>query len=186
MMSTPFKKLLIAALFIFILIVLSGMRQQPIMRNSEFSFSVMGDVPRNEEEKIILTYQILNHNAKSSAQFMIHVGDIKSESNPCEEQVYIDVAAQLLKLDVPTFIVPGDNEWNDCQDPGKAWQFWERSFLNFEQNWNIDWEVDHQQRQKETQNESDFSGGHELFLLLSRQARGCVEHTLVIRAVLTN
>ncbi|MEE9189412.1 MAG: hypothetical protein V3U16_01420, partial [Candidatus Neomarinimicrobiota bacterium] len=48
-----------------------------------------------------------------------------------------------------TFIVPGDNEWNDCNDPEKAWQFWESTFLNFEQNWNIDWEIAHQQEQKE-------------------------------------
>jgi hypothetical protein len=148
-MKTPFTILLVSALAFFILLTLSAMQQRSIEKDGEFSFSVMGDVPRTEEEKTILTDQILHHNARSTAQFMIHVGDIKSGSDPCDEQVYKDVAAQLLMLDVPTFIVPGDNEWNDCQDPDKAWQFWEQYFLNFEQNWNIGWEVTHQQEQKE-------------------------------------
>ena len=38
----------------------------------------MGDVPRSEEEKTILKEQISKHNKYSSAQFVIHVGDIKS------------------------------------------------------------------------------------------------------------
>ncbi len=116
---------------------------------SEFSFSVMGDVPRTAEEKAILTEQIVKHNQMSQAEFMIHVGDIKSGSEPCLEQIYQSVAMQLKTLDVPTFIVPGDNEWNDCEDPDEAWQFWEDAFINFEQNWKYPWQVIHQDKQKE-------------------------------------
>lgn len=148
-MRSSFKLFLVTTLVIFIPLALSAIWNRPIRQDTEFSFSVMGDVPRNEEEKIILNNQILSHNAESSAKFMIHVGDIKSGSDPCDEQSYTDVAAQLLKLNVPTFIVPGDNEWNDCQEPDKAWQFWVSTFLNFEQQWNIEWEVIHQPEQKE-------------------------------------
>ncbi|MFC1549670.1 hypothetical protein ACFL46_00065 [Candidatus Neomarinimicrobiota bacterium] len=114
-----------------------------------FSFSVMGDVPRTAEEKAILTEQIVKHNEMSQAKFMIHVGDIKSGSEPCIEQIYQSVAMQLKALDVPTFIVPGDNEWNDCEDPDEAWKFWADTFLNFERNWNYPWKVIHHTTQKE-------------------------------------
>jgi len=117
--------------------------------STAFSFSVMGDVPRTAAEKTILTEQIVKHNQLSQAEFMIHVGDIKSGSEPCVEQIYQAVAMQLKTLDVPTFIVPGDNEWNDCEDPDEAWQFWTDTFINFEKHWEYPWQVIHQDKQKE-------------------------------------
>ncbi|HXV62153.1 MAG TPA: hypothetical protein VEK15_15745, partial [Vicinamibacteria bacterium] len=62
-------------------------------------------------------------------------GDIKSGASACIEARYEDVAVLLDTLAVPTFIVPGDNEWTDCADPGEAWAFWEAHFLRLEQNY---------------------------------------------------
>ena len=107
-------------------------------------FSVMGDVPRNEEEKTILQEQIIKHNKYSSAQFVIHVGDIKSGKSACDEDNYMLVANYLKKFKVPVFIVPGDNEWNDCADPSMAWDFWIKHFNEFERNWNFPIEVKRQ------------------------------------------
>jgi hypothetical protein len=39
------------------------------------------------------------------------------------------------------FMVPGDNEWNDCADPDAAWNLWEANFLGIEDNWNHDFNV---------------------------------------------
>ena len=36
---------------------------------------------------------------------------------------------------VGTIIIPGDNEWNDCPDPAKAWAHWVRHFTRFDQRW---------------------------------------------------
>ena len=36
---------------------------------------------------------------------------------------------------IPTFVIPGDNEWNDCADPDAAWQLWKQYFTRFEQHW---------------------------------------------------
>jgi hypothetical protein len=33
------------------------------------------------------------------------------------------------------FIIPGDNEWNDCSSPNTAWGHWAASFSRFEDNW---------------------------------------------------
>ncbi len=104
-------------------------------------FSVMGDVPRNDAEKIILQKQIQQHNLSSPSQFVFHVGDIKSGSSPCEEENYALVADYLSQLTVPVFIIPGDNEWNDCEDPDQAWNYWEKYFMAFDQNWDVPFEV---------------------------------------------
>jgi hypothetical protein len=72
---------------------------------------------------------------------MLHVGDIKSGATPCDEEVYDRVSGFLKKLKVPTFIVPGDNEWNDCSDPAAAWEFWIQYFAEFDKNWSYQPEV---------------------------------------------
>jgi hypothetical protein len=77
----------------------------------------MGDVPRSEVEDSIIQQQIQGHNDSSNSEFMIHVGDIKDGISPCDENVYKKVKGYLKKIKVPTFIVPGDNEWNDCENP---------------------------------------------------------------------
>jgi hypothetical protein len=110
-------------------------------------FSVMGDVPRSAKEDVLLQKQIKFHNLHSSSQFMLHVGDIKAGKQPCDEQVYSKVSGYLKKLTVPTFLVPGDNEWNDCENPEQAWAYWTQYFLQFDKNWNHNFSVI-QQKQK--------------------------------------
>jgi hypothetical protein len=112
-------------------------------------FSVMGDIPRSDGEDILIQEHIKLHNEMSKSEFMFHVGDIKSGSTPCDEKVYAKVAGYLKKLNIPTFIVPGDNEWNDCLKPESAWNFWEKYFLNFENNWQFDIEVKRQSQRTE-------------------------------------
>jgi hypothetical protein len=36
---------------------------------------------------------------------------------------------------MPTFVVPGDNEYNDQEDPDQAWDHWSRSAMQFHQRW---------------------------------------------------
>ncbi len=112
-------------------------------------FSVMGDVPRSVSEDTLLQRQITAHNKYSASEFMLHVGDIKSGGAPCDEEVYQRVSGFLKQLSVPTFIVPGDNEWNDCPDPLAAWSLWTEYFMNFDKNWAYDPKVERQEGAKE-------------------------------------
>jgi hypothetical protein len=98
-------------------------------------FSVMGDIPYTAAEEPVLQAQIAKHNALSPSKFMVHLGDIKSGSDPCVEPVYSNVASLLHALTVPTFMVLGDNEWNDCTNPDEAWGFWVAHFGHFEKYW---------------------------------------------------
>jgi len=118
-------------------------------KNETIVFSVMGDVPRSDKEDILIQEQIKSHNELSQSEFMFHVGDIKTGKSPCDEEVYSKVAGYLKKLNVPTFIVPGDNEWNDCSDPESAWNYWAKYFMEFENNWKLETKVYRQNEEKE-------------------------------------
>lgn len=100
-----------------------------------FVFAVMGDVPYSEEEYGLLEKQLKE--LPSKTQFVFHVGDIKPGVLPCVESTYIRVAALLRESKKPVFILPGDNEWNDCvvPTPKTAWSYWEKHFLKFDSHW---------------------------------------------------
>lgn len=97
-------------------------------------FSVMGDVPYSAEEDVLLPKQIAELDRRS--RFIVHVGDIKGGASPCDEAVYEKVADMLRKSAAPVFILPGDNEYNDCPDPADAWRRWARHFMAFDERWN--------------------------------------------------
>ncbi|HXV64941.1 MAG TPA: hypothetical protein VEK15_29860, partial [Vicinamibacteria bacterium] len=98
------------------------------------TFSVIGDVPYSEGEKAELQSHMDNHNLFSPSEFLVHVGDIKSSSGTCTESWYADTASIMKTLAIPAFIIPGDNEWNDCSNPTQAWAFWVTHLLRLEQN----------------------------------------------------
>jgi len=74
-------------------------------------------------------------NLPGDAEFVIHVGDIKRGLPLCTEGVYQKVAGMLGKSASPVFIIPGDNEWNDCVNPAQAWKYWDQYFMKFDERW---------------------------------------------------
>ncbi|MEE9572418.1 MAG: hypothetical protein V3W20_05185, partial [Candidatus Neomarinimicrobiota bacterium] len=125
-----------------IIVLILGLISVVILNCSDpLVFSVMGDIPRSDDEKIILQEQIIKHNKLSQSQFVFHVGDIKSGDSLCPEDNYALVAKYLKQLTVPVFIIPGDNEWNDCENPNRAWNFWNKYFISFDQNWEVPFNI---------------------------------------------
>lgn len=96
-------------------------------------FYAMGDVPYAPEEDELLPRQI--DELPDDGAFVIHLGDIKRGAVPCNSEVYIKVAGMLQASRTPLFIIPGDNEWNDCLIPTAAWEFWVQHFMRFEEQW---------------------------------------------------
>jgi len=103
-------------------------------QNEVLIFSVMGDIPYSSSEELILQQQIAEHNLYSPSEFMVHVGDIRGSGSNCVESNYSSFANDMRELEVPTFVIPGDNEWTDCSNPVQAWSFWVQYLMNFEQN----------------------------------------------------
>jgi hypothetical protein len=64
-------------------------------------------------------------------KFMVHVGDIKHGHTSCYESSFSDVAdifsheSNAINYDLrDCFFVPGDNEFQDCQDKHQAYRWW--------------------------------------------------------------
>jgi hypothetical protein len=112
---------------------LNGRAEPP---QEPLTFAVMGDVPYAEGEYDLLKKQLAE--LPNCAEFVVHVGDIKRGVLPCTEGIYIRVAEVLRESKPPVFIIPGDNEWNDCilPTPKTAWGYWKKQFLRFDSRWN--------------------------------------------------
>ncbi|HYM81404.1 MAG TPA: DNRLRE domain-containing protein, partial [Candidatus Limnocylindria bacterium] len=113
---------------------LFGLVPAVLAQNARITFSAMGDIPYGSSEVAILQQQIRDHNKYSPSELMVHVGDIKSSSSSCPEGAYRDMAGYLKALAVPAYVIPGDNEWNDCSNPSQAWGYWVEHLGDFEQN----------------------------------------------------
>jgi len=108
-----------------------------------FDFYVLGDIPYHKKDHDKLMYYVTK--IPSDGNFIVHVGDInKAIRDGCPESSYI-VSHNILKQSpVPLFITPGDNDWNKCPNPDKAWKYWMQYFERFDQNWNHTLPVNYQ------------------------------------------
>ena len=76
-----------------------------------FSFAAIGDVPYGPLSELTLVTDTLN---KNKLAFTIHVGDIKSGSSVCSDEIYLAVREQFERFTQALIYTPGDNEWTDC------------------------------------------------------------------------
>jgi hypothetical protein len=71
-----------------------------------------------------------------TAMFTVHVGDIQKPARSfCAESAFFEVSQYLLSGPLPTFVLPGDNDWADCPDPYTALGYYHKYFDYFEQQW---------------------------------------------------
>ncbi len=112
-------------------------------------FTVIGDVPYGSDQREGFVNLIAKHNAQNASEFVVHVGDIKAGKDPCDEPVYQDVSSLLKQLTVPTFVVLGDNEYNDCDSPSQALGYWNTYLLHFNENWTFTHQVNYQNERTE-------------------------------------
>ncbi len=130
--------------------------------DTRVTFYVMGDVPYKPHEDARLPKQI--DAIPKDAEFVVHLGDIKGGSTPCDEAVYNKVFGMLCQSPVPVFIIPGDNEWNDCSNPEQAWKLWKKYFMRFDRRWQHTLPVF---RQLEREENFSFVKGNVLFIGLN-------------------
>ncbi len=100
-------------------------------------FSVMGCGPYTPVAERAIAGYIAAENKEKTSEFMVHVGDIVTgKAKQWKEDQFIKVANLLKEKNrIPTFVVPGDNEWTDHEDPDLAWSWWEKHFTGFDKNW---------------------------------------------------
>jgi len=78
-----------------------------------FSFGVFGDMPYSRSERQA-TLGILREMGDQPLAFAVHVGDIKSGSEPCVDDLFMWTRKTFDGSRHPLIYVPGDNEWTDC------------------------------------------------------------------------
>jgi len=79
-----------------------------------YSFAIIGDTPYSRFERQHLP-EVLEHIAASGAAFILHVGDFKSGSEPCDDALFQDRLSLFNDQPLPFVLTPGDNEWTDCR-----------------------------------------------------------------------
>ena len=103
--------------------------------HEECTFFVTANIPYNDEEEILLKNQLAA--VHKTAQFVVHLGNVHdTEVTECDTSTYTDVA-NLIEDASPTavFVVPGEEDWNNCPDPDGAWDAWISTFELFNQRW---------------------------------------------------
>lgn len=78
-----------------------------------FSFGVFGDIPYSRYERQAAT-GIVREMGEQPLEFAIHIGDIKSGSEPCTDETLLWSRTLFAASRHPLIYVPGDNEWTDC------------------------------------------------------------------------
>ena len=103
----------------------------------QWTFCVIADVPYDRQELADLPYQLRTQ--MDGCAFVVHLGDIFIGDTDCTTATpYTTLQTVLLQNSaIPVFLVPGDNEWNDCTRSSIefGWQHWIHHFVGFEQNW---------------------------------------------------
>jgi len=94
----------------------------------------MGDTPYTKEARYCLNRQLRDiDQSQMDFKFLAHVGDLKWGATKCYQSSFKDVAEIVSHSKNAKgydtrdfFIVPGDNEFQDCQDQftnGLAWKW---------------------------------------------------------------
>ena len=120
-------------------------------------FSAMGCGPYTPADEAALRFYLERENAaegEKRSAFMVHLGDINSGADGRDgktKEAHYKKIADLLSdgNEVPTFVLPGDNEWNDHKNPAVAWGWWSKHLLKLDQRWQVPWRVLRQERREE-------------------------------------
>lgn len=143
-MIRPFSSLfrLKAITGVIVLVTLIAIQAYGQADHASVTFTAMGCGPYTLDAEQALVRFIALENQDRRSAFIIHLGDIVSgkfgrtahERDDQGEGQYAKVASFLEEGNrIPTFIVPGDNEWNDRRNPEVGWALWTKYFMHFDE-----------------------------------------------------
>lgn len=117
-------------------------------------FSAMGCGPYSPVDLQAAKMYVEQENKTKTSQFLIHLGDIctgqAARNGKLTEKSYTDIKDLFTKGNtIPSYIVPGDNEWNDRPDPDVGWRLWTKHLLGLEKNFKTGWGTVRQKKRPE-------------------------------------
>lgn len=111
-------------------------------------FYAMSDGPLGNRERLRLGDQL--RTLDSRAEFVVHLGDIHERQVTCDDGQFQVVADSLREhLLMPALVLPGDNDYYECDDQVKTWEKWTGLFLDFEGYWSPSFSLARQTEQRE-------------------------------------
>ena len=117
-------------------------RRHSLRRTAQFS--ALAEAYKPEEDAVLEKRQV----ATTTSRILIHLGDIVSGRNIGPNRVR-KVAGILKKATIPTFVVLGDNEYNDLDKPADGLKFWRKHFLHFDKQFKYTWKIERQEKRDE-------------------------------------
>ncbi len=105
------------------------------------TFYLMADCPysANERENLMPAHVA---GIGMDAEFLVHLGDLQNaQEDNCEEWAYRSASRILHGSRVPTFVLPGDNDINDCANVTHGEAMWSKYFRRIDQRWHHDFDV---------------------------------------------
>ena len=80
-----------------------------------FTFVALGDAPYGDPAEVYAPYKVLIETINAlSPTLVIHIGDTKSGSTPCSNEIIDQQLIFMNSFTAPVLYTPGDNEWTDC------------------------------------------------------------------------
>jgi hypothetical protein len=110
------KKLLQIGIFAATHVVIAvqpAMAQQAPGPNT-FEFVAIGDIPYKIPDDYPKVDRLIGVINALKPAFTLHLGDIKSGSSPCTDEVFRKALDQIQTIESPVVYTIGDNEWTDC------------------------------------------------------------------------
>jgi len=142
----------------------------------EFTMYIVGDTPYSSKDLDILQSRIAS--LPSDADALVHVGDIKGgRGQECPLSKYAIVSQELVKSHAPVFIVPGDNDANDCPSFEEGWNHWSRTFLSPNPFTESHWDVSKFGDIYRKEGTADFAFVHKQILVLGVDIVGGKPHS---------
>jgi hypothetical protein len=78
-----------------------------------FAFALIGDLPYGEADEARLAALLAATDTEPLA-FVLHVGDLKASHEDCSDALFERRIAILSRSAHPLVLLPGDNDWTDC------------------------------------------------------------------------
>jgi hypothetical protein len=78
------------------------------------TFALIGDTPYGDAQQAAFPGLVASVDADADVRFVLHAGDVKSGSTPCDDARFATLAGLFGTFDDPFVLTPGDNEWTDC------------------------------------------------------------------------
>jgi hypothetical protein len=77
-----------------------------------FDVALLGDTPFFQP--MSAWNNMLDDVNQSAVQFAVHVGNLKPDTNACDNNYYNKILGEFNRFQMPIFYTPGDNDWLDC------------------------------------------------------------------------